>query len=90
MSILAVVWDLVGGYTFARVAQNHGKRFRFKLFHFQRVHCLDERNTGFHVCDTSAAIIAGVVFGVLVWFMKLPLLCYFRVRRQMGRTLIVM
>ncbi|GFF56460.1 hypothetical protein IFM46972_10521 [Aspergillus udagawae] len=59
-SILAVGWDALSGYTFARVALNHN----------------------FYVCEYKSAAAAGAVFGVLVWFMKLPISLYYEARQK--------
>ena len=37
---------------------------------------------GYHVCEYKAAAAAGAVFGVLVWFMKLPLAIYMEAKEK--------
>ncbi|KAG8856833.1 hypothetical protein FRB91_000283 [Serendipita sp. 411] len=63
-------WDALAGYTFARVAHNHGEPMsngvKIRMFtHLERA--------GFDVCSYKAAAAAGAVFGVLIWVFKPPI-----------------
>ncbi|RYP14042.1 hypothetical protein DL767_010439 [Monosporascus sp. MG133] len=69
-SIQAAGWDALGGYTFARLPIRASQRSRAYRF------------AEFHVCEYKSAAAAGGVFGILVWFMRLPLTKFLEMRAE--------
>lgn len=69
---LSVGWDALTGYTFARVASNHGMYTSYSLTYKPRGLVNANERVGYEVCTLNAAAAAGACFGVVMIVWKLP------------------